>query len=139
MLTDTKLRKMNGKPIEKRMEIADANGLSIRVTPTGVIAFQYRYNFDGKPRRMTLGQYDRMSLKEARELVGEYKKLLANGKDPITFRSMELEANIKAAMVSDCIKAWLVSAGANKLVRRDEWERALNRHVVPYVGSVVVY
>lgn len=138
MLTDTKLRKMNGKPIEKRMEIADANGLSIRVTPTGVIAFQYRYNFDGKPRRMTLGQYDSMSLKEARELVGEYKKLLANGKDPITFRSMELEANIKAATVSDCIKAWLVSAGASKLVRRDEWERALNRHVVPYVGSMIV-
>lgn len=32
MLTDAKLRKMNGKPIPKRIELSDANGLSVRVT-----------------------------------------------------------------------------------------------------------
>lgn len=138
MLTDTKLRKMNGKPIEKRMEISDANGLSVRITPNGVIVFQYRYKFDGRPRRMTLGQYDQVSLKEAREMVSEYRKLLSQGKDPITFRDMAIDAAVKAATVADCIKAWLDSAGASKLVKRDEWERALNRHVVPFVGSMLV-
>ncbi len=34
MLTDAKLRKMNGKPIPKRIELSDANGLSVRITPT---------------------------------------------------------------------------------------------------------
>lgn len=33
MLTDAKLRKMNGKPIPKRIELSDAKGLSVRVTP----------------------------------------------------------------------------------------------------------
>lgn len=138
MLTDTKLRKMNGKPIEKRMEISDANGLSVRITPNGVIVFQYRYKFDGRPRRMTLGQYDQVSLKEAREMVSEYRKLLSQGKDPITFRDMAIDTEVKAATVEDCIKAWLDSAGASKLVKRDEWERALNRHVVPFVGNMLV-
>lgn len=138
MLTDAKLRKMNGKPIPKRIELSDANGLSVRVTPNGVIVFQYRYKIDGRPRRMTIGQYDQVSLKEAREQVSEFRKLVAVGKDPITARDMAVEANIKAATVEDCIKAWLGSASASRLVKRDQWERALYRHVVPYVGSMLV-
>lgn len=120
------------------MEISDANGLSVRITPNGVIVFQYRYKFDGRPRRMTLGQYGQVSLKEAREMVSEYRKLLSQGKDPITFRDMAIDTAVKAATVEDCIKAWLDSAGASKLVKRDEWERALNRHVVPFVGNMLV-
>lgn len=120
------------------MEISDANGLSVRITPNGVIVFQYRYKFDGRPRRMTLGQYDQVSLKEAREMVSEYRKLLSQGKDPITFRDMAIDTAVKAATVEGCIKAWLDSAGASKLVKRDEWERALNRHVVPFVGNMLV-
>ncbi|HBR4777576.1 TPA: site-specific integrase [Klebsiella pneumoniae] len=138
MLTDAKLRKMNGKPIPKRIELSDANGLSVRITPNGVIVFQYRYKIDGRPRRMTIGQYDQVSLKEAREQVAEFRKLVAIGKDPITARDMAVEANIKAATVEDCIKSWLSSASASRLVKRDQWERALYRHVVPYVGSMLV-
>lgn len=138
MLTDAKLRKINGKPIPKRIELSDANGLSVRVTPTGVIAFQYRYKFDGKPRRMTLGQYDEMSLKEARELVSEYKKIVSSGRDPITVREMMVEANVKAATVEDCIESWLSSASASRLVKRDHWERTLRRHVISQVGKMTV-
>ncbi len=138
MLTDAKLRKLNGKPIDKRTEIADANGLSVRITPNGVIVFQYRYKIGGRPRRMTLGQYDQLSLKEAREMVADYKKLLSIGKDPITARDMKFEENVKAATVEDCITAWLNSAIATRLVKRDEWARALKRHVIPYVGPMLV-
>lgn len=138
MLSDAKLRKINGKPVPKRFELSDANGLSVRVTPTGVIAFQYRYKIDGKPRRMTLGQYDELSLKEARELVAEYRKLVSVGRDPITVRDMRIESNIQAATVEDCINAWLNSAAASRLVKRDHWERALTRHVLPLVGSMTV-
>ncbi|MCP5721710.1 Arm DNA-binding domain-containing protein, partial [Klebsiella pneumoniae] len=79
---------------------------------------------------MTIGQYDQVSLKEAREQVAEFRKLVAIGKDPITARDMAVEANIKAATVEDCIKSWLSSASASRLVKRDQWERALYRHVV---------
>lgn len=138
MLTDAKLRKLNGKPIPKRMELSDANGLSVRITPNGVIVFQYRYKLDGRPRRMTLGQYDQMSLKEARELVAEHRKLVSVGKDPIIVRDMAFDANVHMATVKDCIDAWLASAGASRLVKRDEWERTLYRHIVPFVGNMTV-
>ena len=138
MLTDAKLRKLNGKPIPKLTGLSDANGLSVRITPAGTIVFQYRYRFDGRPRRMTIGQYDQVTLKEARELVAEYRKLITLGKDPITVRSMAVEINIKAASVEDCIKAWLSSAAASRLVKRAQWERTLRRHVIPFVGDMLV-
>lgn len=137
-ISDAKLRKLNGKPIPKLTELSDANGLSVRITPAGTIVFQYRYRIDGRPRRMTIGQYDQVTLKEARELVAEYRRLLTLGKDPITVRDMAVEQNIKAASVEDCINAWLSSASASHLVKRDQWERTLRRHVIPFVGSMLV-
>lgn len=138
MLTDAKLRKLKGKPCDKRYELSDAAGLSVRITPAGMIVFQFRYQFNGKPRRMSLGQYDEVSLKEAREAVVEAKKILGTGKDPITVREMKLDKQRSSPTVEACIKAWLESAPAKRLVKHDHWERALNRHVVSQVGSMVV-
>lgn len=45
----------------------DAGGLYIRVYPTGAKTWVFRYNFEGIPRRMTLGSYPAVSLAEARD------------------------------------------------------------------------
>ena len=47
MLTDAKLRKLKGKPCDKRYELSDAAGLSVRITPAGMIVFQFRYQYNG--------------------------------------------------------------------------------------------
>ncbi|HEI9922973.1 tyrosine-type recombinase/integrase [Serratia marcescens] len=138
VLTDAKLRKLNGKPIPKLIEMPDGGGLSIRITPLGLIVFQYRYRYAGKARRMTLGSYDEISLKEARDMVQEAKRVLAEGKDPITVKSMTLEEIAGAASVKDCLSYWTASAQAQRLVKLQYWERAFDRHVLPYVGDMIV-
>ncbi len=138
VLTDAKLRKLNGKPIPKLIEMPDGAGLSIRITPLGLIVFQYRYRYAGKARRMTLGSYDEISLKEARDMVQEAKRVLAEGKDPITVKSMTLEEIAGAASVKDCLSYWTASAQAQRLVKLQYWERAFDRHVLPYVGDMIV-
>ncbi len=138
MLTDAKLRKLNGKPIPKLIEMPDGGGLSIRITPLGLIVFQYRYRYAGKARRMTLGSYDEISLKEARDMVQEAKRVLAEGKDPITVKSMTLEEIAGSASVKDCLSHWTTSAQAQRLVKLQYWERAFERHVIPYVGDMIV-
>ncbi|WP_258019083.1 tyrosine-type recombinase/integrase [Yersinia kristensenii] len=138
VLSDAKLRKLSGKPIPKLIEMPDSGGLSIRVTPLGLVVFQYRYRFGVKPRRMTLGVYDDLSLKEAREMVQEAKRILLSGRDPIIVKEMELENKVASVTVSLCIKHWLESAQAKRLVKHDYWERAFERHVNPYVGSMTV-
>lgn len=137
MLTDAKLRKLHNVPIEKRIEIADAQGLSIRVTPKGMIIFQFRYRFNGRPRRMTLGEYGTISLKDARNLAQEARNILLEGKDPIIAKEMEIADEGKKLSVNECINEWLKSPHAQKLVKHDFWKRALHRHVSTSVGKMI--
>ena len=65
-ISDTKLRTIYGKPYSGPQEVADADGLSVRISPKGVIQFQYRYRWHGKPNRLGLGRYPSLSLKDAR-------------------------------------------------------------------------
>ena len=55
-ISDTKLRTIYGKPYSGPQEVADADGLSVRISPKGVIQFQYRYRWHGKPNRLGLGR-----------------------------------------------------------------------------------
>lgn len=86
-LSDTKLRNINGKPYDGPTELTDAEGLSARITPSGTIAFQFRYRWEGKPVRLTIGRYPSMSLKDARIAIGEMRELYTRGINPKTYFS----------------------------------------------------
>ena len=54
-----------------------------------------RISLGGKRREMGLGSANDVSLKEARELASEYRKLAKQGIDPINFRLAEKRALLK--------------------------------------------
>ena len=66
-LSDRELESI--KPTGTRYEELEpgSNGFGVRVSSTGVVTFIYRYLFEARPRKMTLGQYPAVSLKEARK------------------------------------------------------------------------
>jgi hypothetical protein len=64
-LTGLKVKKM--APKKRRYEFLDGKGLYIRVMPSGTKSWVFRYLFEGRPRRMTLGGYPGVSLAVARE------------------------------------------------------------------------
>ena len=72
-ISDTKLRTIYGKPYSGPQEVADADGLSVRISPKGVIQFQYRYRWHGKPNRLGLGRYPSLSLKDARQITADLR------------------------------------------------------------------
>lgn len=86
-LSDTKLRSISGKPYDGPSEITDAEGLSARITPTGTIAFQFRYRWEGKAVRLTVGRYPAMSLKDARIAVADMRELYGKGINPKAYFS----------------------------------------------------
>jgi integrase len=79
-LTDLMIRKL--APKNKRYEVSDGKGLAIRVMPTGAKSWIFRYNFEGVPRRMTLGGYPGVTLAQAREKHGAAMIDIQNGIDP---------------------------------------------------------
>ncbi len=80
-LTDARIRSLTRKQV--RYEAWDTEpGFGLRIAPSGRKSFVYLYRFEGKPRRMTLGVYPRMSLASAREAVANAVKRLDESIDP---------------------------------------------------------
>lgn len=101
-LSDTKLRSINAKPYSGAPEVTDGDGLSVRITPTGTITFQFRYRWNGKPVRLSVGRYPAMSLKEARVVVGEMRELYLKGLNPKNYFAKEDgELTLK-----ECLDQW---------------------------------
>ncbi|RUT65495.1 integrase, partial [Morganella morganii] len=101
-LSNTKLRSIHNKPYAGKPELTDGDGLSARVSSNGTIAFQYRYRWNGKPVRLTIGHYPALSLKDARVTIGDMRELYTKGLDPkIYFSKGETGATLK-----DCLDYW---------------------------------
>ncbi|MDP0561321.1 MAG: Arm DNA-binding domain-containing protein [Candidatus Endonucleobacter sp. (ex Gigantidas childressi)] len=64
MLTDTKIRTAKSKG--KTYRLADFEGLYLEVSPTGGKYWRLKYLFNKKEKRLAIGVYPRVSLKEAR-------------------------------------------------------------------------
>lgn len=83
-LTDAQLRNLTepGKH-------ADGNGLYLELTKAGGRYWRMKYRFGGKEKRMAFGVYPAVSLKQARDLTNEARKVLADGGDPGELRRSE--------------------------------------------------
>jgi integrase len=79
-LTDTRIR--NAKPGEKPMRLFDERGLYLEVSPAGGKWWRLKYRFGGKEKRLSLGVYPDVTLKDARERRDAARKLLGDGVDP---------------------------------------------------------
>jgi integrase len=79
-LTDTALR--NAKPCQKTVKRFDERGLYLEISPAGGKWWRLKYRFDGKEKRLSLGVYPNVSLKDARDRRDVARKLLADGIDP---------------------------------------------------------
>lgn len=80
-LSDSKLKSLLNKKHPKRFDIADRDGLSIRVSVHGRLTFQYRYRYryHNKATRIALGRYPNISLEQACEKIPELRQMLNDG------------------------------------------------------------
>lgn len=80
-LTDKQIR--NTRAAEGRvLKLSDSEGLQLWVTPSGSKLWNLAYRFDGKQRKLAMGPFPRVSLKDARQRRDEAKRQLAAGLDP---------------------------------------------------------
>ena len=102
MLTDAKVR--NAKPGPKALKLFDDRGLYLEVAPSGGKWWRLKYRFQGTEKRLSLGVYPDVTLKDARERRDEARKLIANGMDPSEARKAE-----KAEAQADAVTFELVA------------------------------
>lgn len=128
MLTDTKLR--NLKPTGKLYKVNDREGLYAAVTPAGAVSFRYNYSINGRQETITFGRYGigGITLAEARELLGNAKKMVAAGKSPAKEKARS-KARVKDAETFGAwAEKWLRGyqmADSTRDMRRSVYEREL--------------
>jgi integrase len=83
-LTNTTIR--NAKAGKKTLKFFDERGLYLEVSPTGGKWWRLKYRFGGKEKRLSLGIYPDVALKDARDRLDDSRKLLADGIDPSEYR-----------------------------------------------------
>ncbi|MBK9005041.1 MAG: DUF4102 domain-containing protein [Sphingomonadales bacterium] len=80
-LSDAELRAL--KPQAKSYKKTDEKGLYVEVTPSGGKLWRYKYRINGGiEKKLAIGRYPEVSLKDAREKRDEARRLVANGIDP---------------------------------------------------------
>ena len=79
-LTDISIRALvhGDKPLKK----ADEKGMFLLLQPSGGKLWRFKYRFNGKEKKLGLGRYPDVSLKEARRRRDQARQTLAMGLDP---------------------------------------------------------
>jgi len=93
MLTDIQIRAMKAR--SKPYRLFDGGGLYLEVSPTGGKYWRLKYRFPkgGTEKRLSLGVYPTVSLKEAREKRAAAKGQITAGVDPSAARKAKKAAD----------------------------------------------
>jgi integrase len=103
--------KPDGSTTTKPYKMSDSGGLYLLVTPAGGKLFNVKYRFSGKEKKLALGPYPTITLKEARAKCDEAKRLLEAGIDPGQKKqddkllSAEQQSNTLAHITQEWIEA----------------------------------
>jgi integrase len=138
MLTDAQCKNAVCSPDAKRERLADSGGLYLEVSPGGSKRWFWKYRIAGLEKRIALGSYPSVSLKDVRARRDEAKKLKADGRDPVQTRKIE---DLKAGNpAGDTFKAVALEWFKRQI---PQWSsghaerglRQLERDLFPWVGE----
>jgi len=78
----TEIAIKQAKPGARPIKLADTRGLFLLLQPSGGKLWRLKYRIAGREKKLSLGRYPDVSLKEARARRDEARTMIANGIDP---------------------------------------------------------
>ena len=128
----------NVKPTTKTQKLFDGGGLYLEVSPKGRKWWRLKYRFGGKEKKLALGVYPEVSLKEARDRRYQAKRLLDECIDPGERRqAIRKEIQGQAAITFESVaREWFsgheptwAKSHSSKVIGR------LEKNVFPWLGK----
>lgn len=142
-LTDVAVRQ--ARPTGKDYTLPDFDGLSLAVSAKGGKSWHFRYYWAAKQKRMSLGTYPAVSLREARTLRDEARALLAKGINPNIDRKQKLSA-VRLATESSFKAVYLQWLEHRKLDLKEgrqstlsQIQRIFDKDVLPALGTITIF
>jgi hypothetical protein len=91
----TRLKIESVKPSLRRQRLFDARGLYLEISPTGGRWWRFKYRFDRKEKRISLGVYPEIGIKEARDRCDQVRSQVSAGIDPGAKRKAEKAVSLE--------------------------------------------
>ncbi|MEM7705741.1 MAG: integrase arm-type DNA-binding domain-containing protein [Pseudomonadota bacterium] len=124
----------NAKAETKSKRLFDGRGLYLEVTPKGGKYWRFKYRFENREKRISLGTFPEITLAEARDRREEARRQVAHGIDPSAVRKAQASANKDSF---EAIAAeWMIqkekelSPGHLRTIRS-----RLDRDILPFLGK----
>ena len=139
VFTDTMIRKL--KPETSDYTRGEGNGFTIRVMPSGSKTWMYRYTFDGKLRKMNLGQYPEVTLETARGKFDDARRQVKNGIDVVASSEqarIERRQTPTVALFSEEYFRDIVQHPKYQLKSWQKTQHTITREIIPAIGSMKV-
>lgn len=142
-LSDMAVRK--AKATGKDYTLGDTDGLSLAVTAQGGRTWHFRCCWAGKQKRMSLGTYPEVGLREARELRDQARALVVKGINPKINREHKRRAGRLAA--EHTFNAVFLQWVAHRKLELKEGrqstlsqiQRIFGKDVLPALGKLSIY
>ena len=135
-LTDTAVK--NAKSDGKTVKMFDERGLYLELSPSGGKWWRLKYRFDNKEKRLSLGVYPDVRLKNARDRRDKARKLLANGIDPSENRKTQkaVHADRAANSFEVVAREWFAKYAKTWAASHSERVvRLFERDIFPWTGG----
>ncbi len=134
MLTDAIIR--NTKPKDKPFKLTDGGGLYLLVNSTGSRLWRLKYRVGGLEKKLALGAYPEVSLREAREKAVEARKMIREGIDPSQAKKAQKASASGADTFETIAREWFekfsptwTPSHGKRIIRR------LERDIFPWLGK----
>lgn len=137
-LSDTSLRKMQGRESPSDSFYADGDGLSVKVSKIGVLTWYFTFRIGGREshsQRIKLGNYPDLSLKAAREKRDQCRAWLAEGKNPKHQLTITTQETLKPVTVREALDYWIREYATHKRANVAKHIEQLNKHIYPFIGE----
>lgn len=114
-------------------------GLYLSVNGVGAASWIFRFQLDGKRKRIGLGGYPSISLSAARVLAAEQKALLAQGVNPQQQKAEQVQQKRIAGVTFDEVTADYIEVKRSEWRREkqaNDWRNSLKTYASPIIGKL---
>jgi integrase len=139
MLTDKQCKNAFCPEGKARARATDSGGLYLEVAGAGSKRWFWKYYFDGKEKRLSLGCYPEVSLKDARAARDDARKQHQSGIDPVLARQVDrlssrFDANASFEVTAREFHATKKVGWSDHYAKR--WLERLEKDIFPWLGKL---
>ena len=141
-LTNTEVKQAKSK--DKEYNLADGNGLQLRIKPNGTKSWLFNYSrpYTKKRANLSLGTFPNFSLAKAKKQAQTFNALLAKNIDPKEHRQQQDKKQQEAHRLTfqSTAEKWLRLKEPNiSKVYYDKISNRLNKYIFPKLGLLPIH